>query len=415
MKITIVGPSVRHSSAANGRGRADIPPAVFSHLIALTPQRHRLRLIDERIEPVDFLAPTDLVAITCITATAIRTYELGDIYRGLGVPVVIGGPHTAALPEEALEHADAIAIGDAERTWPRILEDAASHSLQPVYDGRDPSPPPQIVPRHNLPHRSCYTFPVAIQTGRGDAVGYDLNGLPCWNSYEERRRSVEEVAAAGRRKIIFTDDDMLWPDDRAEQLLEAIEPMRLSWIGRTSVDTVLSGDLSTKARRSGCKAMVVAFGPMSRTADVDYRTQAKEAVQALHAARIGVIGEMTFGYDTDGQETFRDTVDAVLDMRIDLARFAILTPYPGSRLYRQLDTGNRIMDRNWENYTGRCTVFRPKLLTRDELDVGREWAERAFYSLPVIAARLLRFDPYVGRLLMVNREHREACERQKAA
>ena len=343
-----------------------------------------------------------------MTATAVRAYELGDIYRGLGIPVVMGGPHAAALPEEALHHADTVATGDAERTWPRILDDACAHSLKPVYDSRDPSPP-HVVPRHDLPHRSCYTFPVAIQTGRGGAVAYDLDGLPCWSSYEEYYRPIadvtDEIAAARSRRIIFTDDDILWPDNRAEELLAAISPMRLSWIGRTSLDTARTSDLWPKARRSGCKAMIVGFGPISSAADDEYRAQAKEAVRRLHAAGIGVIGEMTFGYDIDGQQTFRETVDAVLDMKMDLARFTTLTPYPGSRVFGQLAGGDRIVDGNWENYTGLRAVFQPKHMTGDELVAGRDWAERAFYSLPVAAARLLRFDPYVARLLMVNRGH----------
>jgi radical SAM superfamily enzyme YgiQ (UPF0313 family) len=416
--VTLVRPRLGLGFSADA-----MTPLVFAILAARTPPGIELTMIDERVEP---FAPveTDLVAMTVETFTAARAYEIAAHYRARGVPVVMGGHHPSVATEEALQHADAVVVGDAEGVWERILADAASGALQPLYrqapDERDIA----SLSFDRAIFRGRKYAPVSlVQVGRGCRFACDFCSIHAFYGTWRDQRPPEAIAEELRtlppeRMIFFVDDNLYWQRDRFVALLEAIRPLRRRWSCQISIDVARDEALLDLMAEAGCALVLIGFESLDAANLKQMRKNwngvsgsYEEVVERLHARNIMIYGTFVFGYDRDGADSFERVARFATAQNLAIANFNPLTPMPGTGLYDRLLKNGELLRPGWWNdpdYRYGDPIFEPKGMAAAELHRGPMLARRIFYSWRSIARRaargllLWRSPVHVALMLLAN-------------
>ena len=378
-------------------------PLTLTTLASLIPEELdvHLTLIDEGIEELDPDLTADLVGMTVITGTATRCYELADSFRRRGIPVVLGGPHVTLVPDDAQPHADAIVIGYAEETWPQLLRDFVGGRMRPRYEqGSDLSLAGLPFPRRDLLPRRHYTTTNVFEATRGCIHGCEFCVVPFAWGRRPLQKPVADVVADirqhGARKLIFVDLNLIADRDYAMELFEALIPLKVQWYGLSTVLLADDPPLLELVARSGCRGLLMGLESISRKSLRQVKKgfndpeRYPELTRLLHEHGISLMGCFVFGFDHDTPEIFLETARLAVETRIDLPRFAILTPFPGTALYQRLDRDGRILTSNWELYDGQHVVFAPSRMSVDQLQKGNEQAWRYTYRYRSIAKRILR-------------------------
>ncbi len=394
-RLLLIAPSQRTT------GRALFPPLSLGVIAALTPGDWDVAIVDEAVEEVDFDRPADLVGITVMTSLAPRAYEISARFREREVPVVLGGIHPTALPGEAVRHADAVVIGEAEGVWSRVLADAARRRLRRFYrSSARPELAGQPPPRRDLFRPGAYLTTATVETSRGCPFACEFCSVSRFygRSYRWRPVSevVEQVAALGQKVVFFVDDNIFGAPARARKLFEALAPLGLTWVGQSSINIARSTELLRLAARSGCRGLFIGLeslvpenlrqvGKSLINRVEDYR----EAISRLQGHGIGVEGAFIFGLDGDDRGVFARTVDFARRIRLAAAQFGILTPFPGTPLRERLEREKRILTSAWNRYTISNVVFEPAGMPAEVLQRGFDWAYRSFYSYASILSRLV--------------------------
>jgi radical SAM superfamily enzyme YgiQ (UPF0313 family) len=379
MKITFVRPNL-----FDGRSFDAMHPLCFAILKSLTPPDVATAFYDERLEPIAFDEPTDLVAMTVETYTARRAYQIANEFRRRGVPVLMGGYHPTFLPEEALQFADAVVVGDAEGIWPELVEDARAGQLRPIY--QQPRFPAMAG---SLPDRSIFKgkryAPVTlVQYGRGCKYNCNFCSIHAFYGSVLRQRPVDEVVDEIRRsgsRVIFLVDDNIFVDvPRAIALFEALIPLKISWSCQVSIDVAHDPALVRLMQRSGCVNALIGFESLNKQNLVQMRkawnlkhNDYATSIKVFQDAGIMIYGTFVFGYDQDTPASFDEAVDFAIRNKFYLANFNPLTPTPGADLYRQLEEEDRlIFDRWWldPNFRYGQATFHPRGMTADQLTEG---------------------------------------------
>jgi radical SAM superfamily enzyme YgiQ (UPF0313 family) len=376
-------------------------PLTLTTLAALVPDdlQAELSLHDEGISNVPLDLEADLIGLTVITGTARRAYELADHFRKRGRAVVLGGPHITLMPEDAAPHADAVVCGYAEDTWPQLLRDFMRGELRPRYDqqpGLDLANRP-FANRDLLPSHRYLTKHV-FEATRGCIHNCDFCVVPTAWGRKPLQRPVEEVIAEIReqasRKLIFVDLNLVADPLYARQLFTALVPLEVQWYGLATVLLAEDQSLLDLAADSGCKGLLMGLESISRQ---NLRESHKsfnspenyaEVVRRLHERGIALQGCFVFGLDQDRPDVFLKTAEFAVRARIDLPRFAIVTPFPNTPLFKRLQAEGRILTRDWERYDGQHVVFQPAAMSVSELQQGTEIAWKHAYSWSSIARRL---------------------------
>jgi radical SAM superfamily enzyme YgiQ (UPF0313 family) len=377
------------------------PQLTMPLLAAHTPEHWRVTHTDEIVQRVRFDRPYSLVAITANTAAAPRAYGLAARYRKQGIPVVIGGPHAILMPEEVALHADAVVVGEGELVWPALLRNFEQHRLARIYrSDRLPDLKGMPAPRWDLIRGRTYGKGVTIAT-RGCPNNCGYCSIPQMYQRRMRYRPVGDVADEIRRMpgkaLVFWDDNIGVNRLYAKELFTAIAPLKRWWTSQATLDAAFDDEFLALASGSGCKALFVGLESISQES-LDGANKSHndvsayaEAVRRCHAHGIAVQAGMIFGFDGDDRSIFRRTVECFREIAIDSATIGILVPYPNTPLFRRLDAEGRILTRDWSKYNGKKhVVFRPALMSPEELLMGTEWAARQFYSVPSIVDRMGR-------------------------
>ncbi len=395
------GPLYRHRSGLLKKSLR-YAPLTLTTLAALIPAElgAEVRLIDEGIGEVPSDLQADLVGISAITGTSPRAYELADALRARGIPVVLGGVHPTLLPEEAALHADAVVTGYAEGSWPRLLRDFVAGRMKPRYDQEaDFSLAGLVPPRREMVSARRYVTAHTIEATRGCVHQCEFCVVPtAWKGHYRRPvgEVVDEIRKMGPGRLLFLDLDLISHPDYARELFTALIPLRRRWGGLSTLSIAGDEELLDLAAKSGCRGLLLGFESLSPQSLMETRKgfnlrgDYHQVVRRLHERKIAIMGCFAFGFDHDTADTFEETVDFVLDAGIDLPRFAILTPFPATPLFRRLEGEGRILTRDWSLYDGQHVVFRPRGMTPEELLRGTEGAWKRAYSYGSIARRLAR-------------------------
>ncbi len=368
------------------------------YLASLIPGDHRIRVIDEARQKLDFDQPAELVFISTLTLNANHAYRIADQFRRRGRMVVLGGPHASARPEEAARHADAVVIGSAESLMPQIIDDASNLRLQARYQDCQPSELPATVMG-----RATTTWQTSILASRGCELQCSFcSSQNIFGKFYLQRpieKVLADIAATETRYINFLDDNFYGASAASnayyDQILQALAKKKVSWLAQVRLP-ILTNEVLAKFRASNCAGFLIGFESINpdNTREVGKKVDAeffRDEIARIHAHGIGVVGSFIFGFDEDTPETIDNTIDFCIDSRLELAAFSILTPYPGTRIYRDLQTQDRIISHNWDDYDCDKVVFQPKNFTPQELAEHKLRAVKRFYSWSSIYKRM-KFD-----------------------
>jgi len=383
---------------------APIPNLSLATVAALTPPEVEVSFSDDLINPIDLngdLKEVDLVGISCSTKTALRSYQIAQAYRERGIPVVMGGIHPTALPDEALEHCDAVVVGEAEESWPRLIGDFRRGNLERIYQQRDFTPPEEIPLARREIYRAKDYFPIdSLQATRGCPYLCDFCSVRRFFGGTYRYRPIENVIVEARslrhKVIMFADDNIVGHPRYSQQLLEALIPLRKWWIGQASLAGLEDEAQIKLLAKSGCKGVLIGFESMSEdNIRASRKHQNRPAdylsiIRNLHRHGIAIWASFMFGFDHDDKGIFEQTVCFAIEAKFFSVNFPILTPYPGTALYERLKEEGRLTEERWwllENQGDRAPHFHPRGMTREELREGWEWTWREFYSYTSILQR----------------------------
>ncbi len=372
-----------------------LPPLNLLYVAALTPKDVEITLTDEHVDKIDFEEKVDLVGITSLTVTAPRAYEIADEFRKRGIKVVLGGIHASALPQEAIRHADAVVIGEAENLWPQVIEDFTKERLKKFYQSsQKPNLENLPVPRRDLLQGKRYVTKNFIQTTRGCPFDCDFCSVSMFFDKKHRFRPVrdviKEIESLRGNFIIFADDNIVAHTTYAKDLFKSLVPCKKRWASQAALTMAQDEELLRLAARSGCEWVYIGFESLSDIGLKKFKKyiNLKEGIKRLKSYGIRIEGSFVFGFDSDDEKVFARTLKFAQESRLDTATFHLLTPLPGTKLYEKLEKENRIVERDWSKYDFSTVVFEPKQMTGEELQEGVRWAMREFYSLSSIAKRL---------------------------
>lgn len=380
------------------------PPLGLATLAAYCSPYDEIDLQDEHVEQLNTDDHPDLVIIQVYITNAFRSYALADHYRKKGSHVCLGGLHVSSLPQEAMAHADTIFIGPGEDTFPAFLNDYRNGCARKVYVNSKRSIDDIPPIRRDLIKRHFYLVPNSIVVSRGCPHHCDF----CYkDAFYEGGKSfytqkadaaLAEIDRLPGRHLYFLDDHLLGNHKFASALFEGMKGMNRVFQGASTIDAIMRGDLIEKAAEAGLRSVFVGFETLSESnlqqsnkrqnLGKDYSA----AIQRLHSLGIMINGSFVFGLDDDDKDVFKRTVDWGVKSGLTTSTFHILTPYPGTRLFKTMEQQGRILHRNWDQYDTRQVVYKTIGLNATELKDGYDWAYQSFYSWKNILQASLQHD-----------------------
>ncbi len=403
-----------HLIAPSNEDSTYIKPLWVATLAAHTPDDVELTFRDDGLEPIDLEADLDagrapdLVGISVNSKTAARAYAIADAYRTRGSKVVLGGIHVTALPDEGLLHADAVVSGEAEWLWRDVVKDAragrlgSSRSLlrRAIYKDDEYRPLDGLaLPRRDLLKSLRYVPFDVVQTTRGCPFPCEFCSVSTYNGSKFRFRPVREVIAeietCGPR-ILFGDDNVMIHQKYSHELFEAMVPMRKHWVAQASLAGLHRAENIDVMARAGCRALFIGFesvddGAVRHAGKRQNKPQKyTEIVRRLADHGIAVWGSFIFGLDDDSPDAFERTVEFCVASKITMALFALLTPYPGTALYKRLKAEGRLTKDRWwlsPDHDTDAPFYQPATMSRDALRDGWVGAWRSMYCLDSIRRR----------------------------
>lgn len=384
-----------------------MPPLALYRLAELTPDDMEVEIVDENVTELDD-RPADLVGISCMTPAAPRAYEIARRYRALGAAVVLGGIHPSTLPDEALQHADAVAVGEADDLWPRILEDFRQNRLQRTYIAAGP-PSVTTTVRGRAPSvdRNKYVIKNFLQTGRGCPVDCNFCSVTAFNGARMRYRPIEDVVReidarrAASRYFLFADDNLVANGERARTFFDAIAPLDIRWGSQVTIKLGMDDTLLKAAVRSGCRTVFIGFESIDQHSldfcEKRFKVQKYDtAIKRIHDQGIFIIGSFIFGFDTDTPDVVTRTTDFCMRNNIEMCQFSILTPFPDTRLFAEFRSTGRITTFDWSKYDAFHVVFKPRLMSEEALQSSVNRAYKDYFAFSPTMARVRETFRYGG-------------------
>jgi len=390
----LINPFYPKDPAASFGKHVLTPSLAMTSFAATTPDRWRIHYWDENL--LDGLPPLSpipqVVGITVHLTFAARAYELADWYRRRGAKVILGGLHVLSCPEECAPHADALALGDGVQLWPRILSDVEHGCLQSRYNAGyendysdDPPPRRSILPRH-----SFLTSTSLIATrGCHNRCGFcylATDGLRMPYRMRDPKLVADEFVADNQPYAVFVDNNLGSRRDYLRALCHALRPLNKIWSAALTIDVTDDPSLIREMALAGCTGVFIGFESLSDDNLADARKKTPKTsdyarrVSLLHDYGIQVNGSFVLGFDHDRKDVFARTAEWVEENRLECATFHILTPYPATPLFRQMEAEGRLLHRDWSQYDTAHAVFRPRHMSPEELEQGYGWIYQRLFS-----------------------------------
>jgi len=390
-KLLLINPVEKAEENISNVSVLRLPPLCLAYIAALTPSDWDIKIIDENIQPFA-LEYADLVGLTAMTSNAPRAYEIATAYREKGIKTVMGGIHASILYDEAIQFVDSVVIGEAESVWQCLIHDFENNRLKKFYRGEHTSLERLVKAGRDL-YSDKYKIRNTVQTARGCPMDCEFCSVTVFNGGRYRQRPVEQVLdeleTIGSRLVYFVDDNILGYGEKAEQraiqLFRGMKERGLNkrWASQVGIDFANNPEVLKHAQKAGCAAVFIGFESLNEEALLDMHkirnlkacvSNYKEIVKRIHNYGIGVIGAFTFGSDGDKKDIFSRTTEFLLDSKMDAQQLTILTPLPGTRLYRRLAQEGRLLYTDypeaWKYYDFTEAVFKPRHMTPDELKEG---------------------------------------------
>ena len=407
MKIKLIAPHEQREDTSNFRlQRVNLPL-----IAALTPPGHTITMVDEVFAPDDLNQEVDLVGITVMTDLVPRAYQIADTYRQKGVKVVMGGIHPTILPDEALRHADAVVVGEAEGVWPRVVSDAASGQMQRLYRAGNktelaglPTPRRDLFPRTKHPVYSPIHIGVEASRGCPHDCEFCCNAQTMGQQYRVRpvQEVIAEIESLDSPHFFFVDDALGLNREAGKKLFTEMIPLKRFWMGQGTVSLAEDVELLKLMRRSGCQGLLLGFESVQKDTQHEMnkirnlKIDFYEAIRRFHGEGIGILGAFIFGFDYENKDVFEQTFEFIVKSRLDCVQLRILTPLPGTRLYTRLLSEGRLFEPDWwlRGYPPDTLLYQPQSMTADELLRGYARLTRQTYAFGAMLKRFLGMNPW---------------------
>jgi len=385
-------------------------------LAALVPRelRGEVRIYDESVQRVaPALIKADIVGLTGITGVSKRSYAFAQHFRARGITTIMGGPHATLLPEEAKRYVDAVVVGHAYETWPRLLKDFADGRLRPFYH------PPAKIDFSKIPEpdRTAFAGKRFITLNSTQAVfgcphdcEFCVTPIICKGAYEQRPIAdvVAEVSRMHGRYVTFLDPSPVENAAYSIALCKALAPLKKRWGGLATTRIVDNKELLDAMEASGCFGLLIGFESLSGSGNraigkgFNDVQKYRRLVRELHARGIAVMGCFVHGLETDTADCFDRTLAFVNEADLDLPRFTVCTPFPGTPFFNRLKGEGRILTENWTLYDAQHAVFRPNLMHEDELQEGHIRCWESAYRISSIVKRLSGSRTFLEYIILAN-------------
>ncbi|MFC1870496.1 B12-binding domain-containing radical SAM protein [Chloroflexota bacterium] len=376
------------------------PPLGLAMLAALSPDVE-YSVTDEAIDNIDFEKHFDLVGIRTDTCVSSRAYQIADVFRDRGIKVVLGGPHPSLCPEEAIQHADAVVVGEAEGIWQRLLRDCEQNKLERIYRLNEPLNLAGLpLPRRDIFNKSNYLFLNTIFATRGCSYSCSFCSIGALWGNGIRTRPIDEilheVETLEGNTMFFIDDNLVGNPEFAKELFRALIPYKKKWGCQATLTIARDEELLRVAAESGCIAVSAGFESASAAnlAYIDKNSniveEYEENVKIIHSYGIAIQGSFIFGLDHDDPGVFQQTVRLAQRLKLEAAWFAPLHAYPGTSLFSSMEKEGRILSRDWSKFTDApgWVNFEPKLISAREMEAGVRYAWKKFYGFISIWKRM---------------------------
>lgn len=378
-------------------------------LAALTPKKHEIKILDENIDTIDYSYIPDVVGISVRTMYAPRAYEISKNYRKLGAKTVLGGIHPSMCPEEASEHCDSVVIGEAEAIWENLLEDAEAGDLKKFYKAEkkaDLTKSP--VPARKFLSRSQYISDI-LQTTKGCPFHCEFCSVHAFDGQRIRNKTIGQVIKdvldvkqsmsryKSKQAIFIADDNIIANKKFARELFIALKPHNINWMCQASINISQEDELLQLMSESGCGAVFIGFESISEEnlSSMDKGINKKfnyiDAINKIQSYGLLVHSSFIVGYDFDSQKTFRELVDFVQESKLMMPLINVLTPFPGTKLFKRFEDEKRLLHREWGKYDTKNVVFKPVGMPPEELSEGYKKIVQEIYSFDSILEKLKHY------------------------
>lgn len=409
-KLLLINPVGRKSGYLLSRSTT-FPPLSLGYVAALTPDNWQIKIIDENFDNFHF-EEADLVGITAFTSNINRAYEIAGIYKEKKIKVVIGGIHASMLPDEALQYADAVVIGEAENIWKKVIGDFENNALQQKYRGDTVDlTKVNVIPRRDLFNPNY--FWETIQTSRGCPLNCNFCSVSRYLGKQYRQRKVEdilaELKALNGKYITFLDDNLIGHGKHAylhakELFRKMIEHnLNKKWWMQSSINIIEDEELIKLAAAAGCMFVFIGFETIKHDSLLEYKKGVnlkvgadnyKKVVDVFHKYGIGVLGAFIIGGDYETPEYYKKFSDFLIKSEIDIFQITLLTPLPGTDFIEQLKNENRLPYTNypndWDKYRFSYIVHDVKGSNPDLIYTATNYIKKNLYSFPTYQIRLLK-------------------------
>lgn len=400
------------------------PSLSLAAIAAVTPPGWEVLLGDENLRPLDLDREVQLVGLTAMTPQAPRAYEIAAAFRARGVPVVMGGFHASNLPQEALQHVDAVVVGEGDLVWPLLLADLQKGKLQQIYRSAAPLDMAAVpMARREIFSEQGYLLKNTVQTTRGCPHECEFCSVTAFfgRSYRERPLDLvlgelEKMRSSGSFSF-FVDDNLVANRRYALALFQGMRGLGLKWLSHAPIDFALDHELLQAAGQAGCVGMFVGFESLNQQtlAALGKRTNHADGyldqVRAIQEQGIGILGSFVLGCDGDTPAIFEPILRFCETARLEAAIFPILTPYPGTQVRARLEREGRITSNDWRDYDMGHVNFTPTGMSAAELQAGHDWLNSSFYSLSSMYRRIFKLHRSLQVFLPMNFGFRNAIRR----
>lgn len=383
MKVLIIKASAPGEFKTYKQYQGSPPQSIYS-LAAATPKDVEYQVIDETAnQTIPQHSNVNLVVVFASTPDAVHAYHVAESFRRQGISVVLAGLHASFLPDEAAQHADSIMIGEAEGIWETLLDDFRQGELKSRYTNRHAVDLAQLKPfPHDRIDLSRYAELSTVLVSRGCKFQCNYCTVPGFFPQLRMRpvsAVVDEIRHAGLKWVELHADNLIADRNYALELFHALAPLNIYWGGEATLNIAQDEELLAAAAASGCAYLVVGLETPSQSAldgagkGFILIDRVKENIERLHAYGIAVDSALLFGFDEHDTTIFRRTLEWVDDIQLDVAHTTILTPFPGTPLFQQLQDENRILTTDWRQYDCSHVVFQPKQMSPAQLQEGCNW------------------------------------------
>jgi radical SAM superfamily enzyme YgiQ (UPF0313 family) len=370
MKILFISPCPKDERRHKN---LHIPQLSLPILAGLTPPEHEIEIVEEPWDKINFDKKYDLVGITTMTATAPRAYEISIMFRERG-------------------------IKEAENIWDSVIKDAHENKLKKFYKSEFPLLNNSVIPRRDLVKRKAGAINlVPVETTRGCPYNCDFCSVTNFFGPRPRHKPIKEVikdiSTIKGKNLMFLDDNIAGNKQYARELFKELKYMGKKWVGQSAINIVKDRELLKLASESGCCSFFIGLESVSTKEINRYhknlksKEEIKEAIKMFLDVGILIYVSLIFGFDGDDQSIFEETVEFLIESRVAFSQLVLLTPFPGTKIFNDLQKEGRILSYDWSKYDNVNLVFEPLRMTADQLLGGFHWARHKFDSFPSIIKR----------------------------